>query len=337
MKKTLVALAVLVAAGSVNAAEVFKSDEGSVDFYGQLRQELKKNDDNDATLKSGSSRAGVKVNYKASDDLSVLGLIEFNINDTAAFTTRKHTVGLSGDFGTVTVGKDSILTDDVWGAENSYFYGGTSVLPEADGFGVNWLQQAMVKYVLEAEAGWLKAAYSYDNGDANPTTFEVFAGTSFDAISVYGGFGLITDKTTSTTGYSTTIDPKTGMGTAIKSTKDSEIKHVMLTVSYAADKFDVGATYWHAENENKKVNYTLETDSLVVAGSYKVADKTKVYGGYEFVGDYQAADKDFTNLYAGVEYKLSGWARVYAELALQDDDNKADKENNYGIGARVYW
>ncbi|KYN26221.1 hypothetical protein AUQ44_13945 [Vibrio cidicii] len=320
MKKTLVALAVLVAAGSVNAAEVFKSDEGSVDFYGQLRQELKKNDDNDATLKSGSSRAGVKVNYKASDDLSVLGLIEFNINDTAAFTTRKHTVGLSGDFGTVTVGKDSILTDDVWGVENSYFYGGTSVLPEADGFGVNWLQQAMVKYVLEAEAGWLKAAYSYDNGDANPTTAEVFAGTTFDAISVYGGFGFITDKTNG---------------------QDSEIKHVMLTASYAADKFDIGATYWHAENEFKVANtnsyYTLKTDSLVVAGSYMVADKTKLYGGYEFVGDYKAADKDFTNLYAGVEYKLSGWARVYAELALQDDDNKADKENNYGIGARVYW
>lgn len=316
MKKTLVALAVLVAAGSVNAAEVFKSDEGSVDFYGQLRQELKKYDDNDATLKSGSSRAGVKVNYKASDDLSVLGLIEFNINDTAAFTTRKHTVGLSGDFGTVTVGKDSILTDDVWGAENSYFFGGNSVLPEADGFGVDWLQQAMVKYVLEAEAGWLKAAYSYDNGDVNPTTAEVFAGTTFDAISVYGGFGLVTDKTNK---------------------QDSEIKHVMLTASYAAEKFDIGATYWHAENENKLVNYTLKSDSLVVAGSYKVADKTKLYGGYEFVGDYKAADKDFTNLYAGVEYKLSGWARVYAELALQDDDNKADKENNYGIGARVYW
>lgn len=41
MKKTLLALAVLAAAGSVNAAEILKSDAGTVDFYGQLRTELK--------------------------------------------------------------------------------------------------------------------------------------------------------------------------------------------------------------------------------------------------------------------------------------------------------
>ncbi|MGC9421443.1 MAG: porin, partial [Vibrio sp.] len=41
MKKTLVALLVASAATSVNAAEVFKADDVSVDFYGQLRQSVK--------------------------------------------------------------------------------------------------------------------------------------------------------------------------------------------------------------------------------------------------------------------------------------------------------
>ena len=40
MKKTLLALAVAATATTVNAAEVFKSEEGSVDFYGQLRPTL---------------------------------------------------------------------------------------------------------------------------------------------------------------------------------------------------------------------------------------------------------------------------------------------------------
>ncbi len=67
MKKTLLALAVLAAAGSVNAAEILKSDAGTVDFYGQLRTELKFLEDKDPTIGSGSSRAGVDANYTVNE------------------------------------------------------------------------------------------------------------------------------------------------------------------------------------------------------------------------------------------------------------------------------
>ncbi|TOK15332.1 porin, partial [Vibrio parahaemolyticus] len=65
MKKTLLALAVVASATSVNAAEVFKSEEGSVDFYGQLRPTLLFLDSTDHTaeLNTSSSRMGVNGVY----------------------------------------------------------------------------------------------------------------------------------------------------------------------------------------------------------------------------------------------------------------------------------
>ncbi len=313
MKKTLLAIAVAAtAATSVNAAEILKTDTASVDFYGQLRQELKQSgEDADVTLKSGSSRAGVNARYVATDAVSVLGTVEFGINDTDDMAVRKHYVGLDfGKAGTLTVGKQSIVSDDVWGAENSYFGDAVSMLPEAGSNYVGWLQQAMVKYTVDSDAGWLNAAYSYDNGDANVTTAEAFAGTSFGAISVYGGGGYYSDET---------------------GASDVTIKHGMITVAYDADNWNIGTTYWHSKNED------LASDSIVVAGKAKVADKTSVYGGYEFVKDFEAEGNDYSNVYAGVEYKYASWARTYAEFGSHTQDAAGGDDSYWGVGVRVYW
>ena len=66
MKKTLLALAVMAAAGSANAAEVYKTDDATVDFYGQLRQYVEFSDvdgEDDAKIDKSSSRWGLKVSY----------------------------------------------------------------------------------------------------------------------------------------------------------------------------------------------------------------------------------------------------------------------------------
>ncbi|MCV5276935.1 hypothetical protein OFC49_40015, partial [Escherichia coli] len=75
MKKTLLALAVVASATSVNAAEVFKSEEGSVDFYGQLRPTLlfTEKTDHTAELNTSSSRTGVNAVYVVDESLKVLG------------------------------------------------------------------------------------------------------------------------------------------------------------------------------------------------------------------------------------------------------------------------
>ncbi len=322
MKKTLLAIAVAAcAASSVNAAEILKTDTASVDFWGQLRQELRqKSEDGDTTLKSGSSRAGVNARYAASDALDVYGSIEFNIGDTDSDNLmRKHYVGVDAHkYGKVSVGLNSILSDDVWGAENSYFGAGASVLPESGDNYVGWLQQGMIKYEVESDSAWFKLAYSADNssaaysgGDigADVSTTEAFAGTSFGAISVYGGAGIYN------------IDG------------GDDIKHGMITVAYDADNWNIGTTYWHSKNDAAD----LSTDSLVVAGSAKVADKTTVYGGYEFIKDFEAEGNDYNNVYAGIEYKLASWARTYAEYGSHTQDVANGDDSYWGVGVRVYW
>lgn len=74
----------LAAAGSVNAVEILKSDAGTVDFYGQLRQEFKKLDGKDATLSSGSSRAGFDAKYAINEELNWLGKAELSLNESKA-------------------------------------------------------------------------------------------------------------------------------------------------------------------------------------------------------------------------------------------------------------
>lgn len=347
MKKTLLALAVLAAAGSVNAAEIVKTDDATVDFYGQLREYATKNSkDEDATLKSSSSRAGINASYKATDTLKVLGTVEFNLGESNSGTNRKHYVGLSStDWGTLTVGKQSIIADDLWGVENSYLGNAVSMLPEASGFSQEWLQQAMLKYSFETDAGWVKATYSYDNGDTNPTVAELFVGTSIDNIDIYGGVGYQDDRTTSTkdvkvTSTGTDSDGNTVTGTSIITTtaakSDVELKHGMLTVNYNGEGWNLGTTYWHAEIEDNNANSELTTDSFVVAGAYNLTEKLQAYGGVEYVLDFEEEGNDYSNVYGGVVYKFASWARVFAEGGVNDQDIAQD-DYYYGVGARVYW
>ena len=345
MKKTLLALAVLATtAGSVNAAEILKSDEGTVNFYGHLREYATKgSDDADATLKSNSSRAGIDMAYNATDTVKVLGLVEFGLGESNSGENRKHYLGLaSTNYGTLTVGKNSIIADDVWGVENSYLGNSVSMLPEAAGFSQDWLQQAMLKYSFETDAGWVKASYSYDNGDTNPTVAELFVGTKVGSLDIYGGVGYQDDRTNTSTTTQSVVGSEI-VSTTTKTKADKELTHGMVTVNYNGDGWNLGTTYWHAEIEDNNANSELTTDSFVVAGAYNLTEKLQAYGGVEYVVDFVEDGNDYNNVYAGAVYKFASWARVFAEGGVSqngyDSDKKVIEDNDYyyGVGARVYW
>ncbi|MCA2015919.1 porin [Vibrio tritonius] len=337
MKKTLLALAVLAAAGSVNAAEIVKTDDASVDFYGQLREYATKNaKDTDATLKSSSSRAGINASYKVTDTVKLLGSVEFGLGESNSGDNRKHYIGLtSSEWGTLTVGKQSIISDDVWGVENSYLGNSASMLPEASGFSQEWLQQAMLKYSFETDAGWVQAEYSYDNGDTNPTVAELFVGTKVGSLDIYGGVGYQDDRTNTSTTTQSVVGSEI-VSTTTKVKADKELKHGMVTVNYNGDGWNLGTTYWHAELENNSADTKLSSDSIVVAGAYSLTKKLQAYGGYEFVADYAEEGNDYNNVYGGMLYKFGSWARVFAEGGVNNQD-AADDDYYYGVGARVYW
>ncbi|MDW6001306.1 porin [Vibrio mangrovi] len=348
MKKTLIALAVLSAANVVNAAEILKTDAASVDFYGQLREELKqvdwgnKSDDANTTLSSGSSRAGVNSIYTITDDIDVLATVEFGIGQSNSGTSRKHYLGFaSKEWGTITVGKQSILSDDVWGVENDWIGLGYSVLPEAqaEGYEMNWLQDAMIKYTLEGSAGWLKVAYSYDNGNDDPTTAELYAGTTFGNVELYGGVGYQENKTTTTKTKDVSITSGSNTYTVESKTttvNSQELTHEMLTVNYKGDGWNLGTTYWHLELEDNAANTKLTSDSVALAGSYSLTEKLSVYGGYEYIKDFQQENNDFDGVYSGLFYQYASWTKLYAETGVNDSD-KIGSDSYWGIGVRVYW
>ncbi len=338
MKKTLLALAIAATATSANAVEIFKSEEATVDFYGQLRTELRFLDDSDyeASLSSGSSRAGVNVNYNATDSLDVFGKIEFSIryyedkddgkND---MFTRLHYVGVKGDFGSVRIGKDWTPGEHIYGADYSYFFGGSalfySVLNGA-------AHDSQIQYVYDADDFFVRAAYGLPEDDTNQEMAELYAGMFLGDLSFNVGGGIITDA------YS--------YGVEVEQT------YIQGTVEYTMDNLTLGATLGTTTLENTATGADTSSNGLSLAAMYGIAPKTTLYGGYEFV-EHDLDLLDESNVfYAGVEYKFSRWARIYAEYAYRDGStlgfvnntndkigagDSADKFNDFAFGARVYW
>ncbi|OBT13943.1 porin [Vibrio sp. UCD-FRSSP16_10] len=343
MKKTLLALTVAsLAATSVNAAEIYKSEDGSVDFYGQLRQELKFKESNDhkADLSSGSSRTGINASYALSDSVVAIGNVELGIGDSGV-TNRYHWVGVDSNFGSLTFGKQITVADDVYGADYSYFFGGSALLYTE---GTN---DSLIKYKLDGENLWVQATYALNNDERKSDRYEVFAGTAFGDLSLHAGVG-----------YEGDAIERDEDDVQVPSVARLENTFAELTAEYAFDAHKVGFTYYFSELADQNSNAKIEQNGFSLAGKFQVVDKTALYGGAEYVTQdakniFNDGDSDGTLLYVGVEHKFNSWARIYAEYGYgdgttlgytnKDSDNSvgivgdADGASSFAIGARVYW
>ncbi|MCG3742225.1 porin [Vibrio cincinnatiensis] len=324
MKKTLVALLVASAATSVNAAEVFKTDDVSVDFYGQIRQSVKftdgenKDGDNiDPKINSGSSRIGLDFTYKALEEgLDVVGKFEYGVDtgndrDNDLFI-RQHYIGLSTEFGVMTFGKHSPLYDDVYGAIYAYEYDLAPYIKDG-GLDSNFWQTSAIKYQLDLDNSWIKAQYNLAENNSNPELFELYVGTSYDALSLHIGGASMSDKTSG----------------------NVDSTYFEATAEYALGKGVIGFTYAYNKDKDKVANTKAESDGFHLGAKYEVASKTSLYGGGQFING-KKEEADVTNLYLGVEYMFAKWARTYVEYNFNDTDGQSDV-NNLAIGARVYW
>jgi outer membrane protein OmpT len=326
MKKTLVALLVASAATSVNAADIYKSDDVTVDFYGQLRQTVKFTDkkNTDAKIDAGSSRLGVNVGYTAVEEgIKFVGKFEWGVGGPRSemardvdVHVRQHHVGVETNYGLMTFGKQAPLADDVWGATYAYEYDLAPYSGKLNTSEYFWQPNA-IKYQLSLDNSWVKAQYNLSENNSSPELFEFFVGTSFDALSLHAGTSLLTDKTTNK-----------------EKTKVSNVEetYAELTAEYALSTGTVGFTYAYNKSEDKAAKTSTKSDGYHLGGKFKVANKTSVYGGLQYID----TDADVTNLYLGAEYNFAKWARTYVEYGFNDTDNKSN-ENKLAIGARVYW
>ncbi|GAD71203.1 hypothetical protein VAL01S_06_03720 [Vibrio alginolyticus NBRC 15630 = ATCC 17749] len=359
MKKTLLALAVVASATSVNAAEVFKSEEGSVDFYGQLRPTLlfTEKTDHTAELNTSSSRTGVNAVYVVDESLKVLGEVEIGValgdnydagadsserTDDSVYV-RRHIIGFDmGDMGTLRFGKEGTWAGDVYFADYSYFFGGNAA---ETAYGHAWNNDSQIKYAYENDAFWLKAGYALGEKDSNEEVLEVFVGKSFNDLSLHAGVLTANNDINVTKEKKLVLN---GVEQTVSHTErtDNENLSFEVTAEYALNEHTLGATYYYNENEDKLGKSTVDSHYIVVAGMFAVAPKTTLYSGYEYLAqstdEAGKVDADSSWFYAGVEYKFSKWARVFAEAGYTfegtDFDNKdTDDATNFGVGARFYW
>ncbi len=356
MKKTLLAVAIpaLLFTNSASALDIYKTEKGSVDFYGQLRTEVKKVEGKDVTLNAGSSRAGVSANYALSDSINAFGKVEYGLNYAAdgsdySMKNRLHFAGVEGEFGKLTLGRQWVIADDIYGAEYSYFFGG-SALRYSTLSGA--LHDSLIKYNYNNENFWVAANVGLSEDDSNQDLAEFFAGTSFGDLKVHVGGGQNRDKKFE-------IDTYKADGTKAddKVTVDLENTYFEGTAEYTLGDALIGFTYYNAELKNKTNNQSIKENGYSLAGTYKWAENATAYSGFEFTDqDASSAanveDGDGKVFYIGSDYHFNQWTRIYAEYAYLDGrtlgyTNKAGdtfvgveeatKDSKFAIGARVYW
>ncbi len=352
MKKTILAVVLpsLMFAGTVSAATVYKSEDGSADFYGQLRTELKKKPNKEMTLGAGSSRAGVKAEYQLVEDIKVFGKVEFGLQGSGDYVmkNRLHYAGVSGDFGKVTIGRQWIVSDDAYGADYSYFFGGTG-MRHATLSGAR--HDSLIKYNYTHDSFWVAANYGLDQDDAHQELAELYAGTAFGDLTIHFGGGKNTAKA-----YKVGSDD-TDPADVKDVTADLRNTFFEGTVEYKFSDVQVGATYYNALVEDLNSPAQIDENAFSLAAMYSLTDKATIYSGFEYVSQktsgLDAEDGNGKNAYLGSVYKFNSWARVYGEVghgkgtttgftnrgsdSFVGPTSVKDGETNFAIGARLYW
>lgn len=300
MKKSIIALAV---AGALTAPMVAQAD---ATLYGSLRVQIADADGKDLDIQDNTSRIGIKATSELFSGATAIAHFETYANtETGSFGTpdkgRLAYVGVTGDMGTVTVGRQwlpaylwTVGKTDIMAAAStetthSYVTGGRQgnaaayVSPNMSG-----LQLAVAAV---ARDGKLSAA-------ATDTSPAVKAGV--DA----GNTGDDADALHAAANYSVA-----GFGIALstlqyKGAVDEDINSI--GVNYSADNFYVALSV-----EDDKIN--RDDEVVVLAGSYTM-DNTKFLASYTDFGDEDA--------YAGAAAALTGTSSV-AGVAVGDGAHDA--------------
>ncbi len=295
MKKTLVALAVLAAAGSVNAAEIYSNDGVTTSLSGVAEVQFIDNEgfaDKDMAVRSDDFDLTAATSVALSEDLSAVGAVSIGQDrNTSAVSADRVYVGFaSAEMGTLTVGQQTLISDDS-GIGADYEFGGSQ-------YGTTTADSTdVVKYV-------------YDNGQFY--------------------FGLSSDLQEST-GEQTSLDGRIGVRAdaldvslyAYNSDNLDEDAY-NLQVTYAMDALAFAASVGSddvAGTETKfaeaNVAYTIDANTYALGFS---------------TADTDGAADSVDTVYANVTSKLASSVKVYAEVGYQAD---AVEEFGYVAGMEV--
>jgi predicted porin len=309
MKKSLIALAV---AGALTAPMVAQAD---ATLYGSLRVQIADADGAELDIQDNTSRIGIKATSELFSGATAIAHFETYVNtESGAFGTpakgRLAYVGATGDFGTVTVGRQ-------WLPAYLWTVGKTDIMAAAStetthSYGTGGRQGNSAAYITPSLGG-LKIAAAIVARDAAGVDAGGNTGDDVDATHLAanysaGGFGL-------------------GLSTLqYEGSVDESINSV--GVNYSADNLYVGLSY-----EDDEIN--RDDEVLILAGSYAMGN-TKVLGSFTDFGK-DGSDDLGSRYVAEVQQKLGNQAFVFANYIEADSDAEAEAQatDTFAIGYNV--
>jgi predicted porin len=343
MKKTLVALAVLAAAGSAQAIELYNADKVTVNMTGDVEVVYLQGLNDGAELKQDIQDAdfGFDTRYAMNDDLQVGAFWEFKGADTA--NTKGAQVGdvyvglYSQSAGSIKFGKQTTVLDDA-GIGGDYQFGISSFFQN----GTPFAGHEVVKYELDKGTFYGAVAYMQDKNGYNGLGKD---GNAFDAklgarvadfdFTVFYGQAKI--ENAGSTVYS--VSPSAGVLETITSKSDSKESIMAIEARYAGlENTNLAVAYYNNSAKGTSADVTVNNvidpslDTSETGGSFDGSANT-----YAFAGDYtldawtfgagvsltqlkddaqlgEGAKDNFTSWYANVGYALAPSTTAYAEV-----------------------
>jgi len=247
---------------------------------------------------------------------------------------RLHYTGVKGDWGKLAFGRQWTVSDDICGADYSYFFGATTLRYDTlSGARHN----SMIKYNGEVAGVWVAANIGLDTNDTEQELYELYFGKSFGDLNLHLGGGYIGDATD-------------------KTTRNLEHTYFQGTAEYTLGDALIGFTYFNSEIADQDANASIDENAFSLAGTYQITDTFKAYTGFEYLDQSSdlspSVDGDQKQFYVGGVYQINAWSKIYGEFGYVDGttlnsstDNSVnfvsskekDGDNMFAIGYRVYW
>jgi predicted porin len=318
MKKTLIALSVLVAAGSVNAANVYDNDGVMVDVYGDFAVHYEKGqgtltatdvpagasvgDDKEAKIVIDDADFGFNFESAINEQMAIIANMDVTGEDTLKLDDL--TVGLKAGGTTVKVGDQVNLVDEI-GISNDFAFGLGTAETMVGGLVDSGDQVINVQYDDGEKfyAGFSSTAKA-DGADSTDegSQFALKAGVRFndaDVVAYYADGDAVSQGDDSN-------------AIAIKGAYT--LGDVVLSALYVTAEYD-------GEDDIDSIGANIEYSMDKYGFNFGLADHS-----------YDTSSSDFTEYYANVSYAVAKNSTVFFEV--QDNDISGE-DMGYAAGLTV--
>lgn len=314
MKKTLVALSVLMAASASAGVELYNQDGASVSLGGdiEVRYKKAKADGSEYKQEIDDSDLNFDIRYTVNDQLTVGGYWE--LNDLATKDGEggdAYVSFITADFGEFKIGKTCTHLDDA-GIGSDYTFGLETFFGGSDYYCVD----EIVRWDVDKGNFYGGIALAQDkNGD-----------NAIDEDSTYfdGKLGYRIEDFDFTAFYGAGEADQDGDGNAVAKNFDEKTWSLQARFS-GVENLELALAYYNMDNE------TVNVDTIGFAATYAI-ETIELAAGYSHSKSDADNSDDFGAWYVNAGYPLAPNTTIYAEIG---GDNADETELGSVVGIKA--